>query len=135
MGTDSYDFGNYDYFCTVFSSKVVKAKKQHRCSCCRRTINPGESYTKEAGTGDGFWTTKGCSHCTVARAWLEKETQWSFMFSFDTYDDLYGVVERVGTLEAAKLYAGIRMRWVNAAGKLLKVPKMPLTSKEIREKT
>jgi len=57
--------------CDVYSAKVVKARKPHKCSECGRQISPGESYhyafMVQEGHGDSFHT---CQHCFVGAQWL-----------------------------------------------------------------
>lgn len=53
-----------------FSAKR-RARKEHKCSECRRTILPGESYQLNKALFDGCWNVnKVCSHCQVATEWL-----------------------------------------------------------------
>ncbi len=43
-----------------------RARKEHRCTECRRTIEPGERYefwTSVGGDADGIDTQKMCAHC------------------------------------------------------------------------
>ena len=35
-----------DEYCEVWEESIVKARKPHRCSCCRAEIRPGEKYLK-----------------------------------------------------------------------------------------
>lgn len=57
--------------CSVYRAKVCKARKEHKCSECGRTINKGEEYhyafMVQEGYGDSFHT---CQHCYVAAKWL-----------------------------------------------------------------
>lgn len=49
---------------SVFSDKIVKARKPHRCDECCREIRTGEQYLYAFGVWDGYassWHT--CSHC------------------------------------------------------------------------
>lgn len=58
--------------CKASTTTQRKARKQHKCSECRRTIAPGERYEHTSGIdgeGDPF-RHKVCQHCQVATAWL-----------------------------------------------------------------
>ena len=40
------------------------ARKRHRCGMCRRWIESGEAYWRQAGFDAGrAWTNKTCGHC------------------------------------------------------------------------
>ena len=49
-------------FCTVVERK---ARKEHKCTACERTIERGEHYEYYSGKGldYGFWQDKTCSDC------------------------------------------------------------------------
>lgn len=47
-----------------WSSKTVRARKQHRCDLCGEVIAPGESYSRGAGVVEGDFTTwNECNPC------------------------------------------------------------------------
>lgn len=53
---------------SVFSAKVVKARKTHTCGECGETIQPGECYEVYSGCWEGEWNThKTCSSCKAIR--------------------------------------------------------------------
>jgi hypothetical protein len=50
------------------STKTVKARKRHVCEECFRSINPGETYHRTAGSWESdFFTNIACAHCHVFR--------------------------------------------------------------------
>lgn len=50
-------------FCTT---RTVTARKTRQCPECHQTIQPGESYTKHAGSWDGdFFSAVQCQPCTA----------------------------------------------------------------------
>jgi len=52
----------------LFKEKIVKARKQHKCSECDADIQPGERYENASGVWDGeFSTHKTCSICCEIR--------------------------------------------------------------------
>jgi hypothetical protein len=49
----------------------VRARKEHRCEDCGRTIAKGEPYNVCSYLSEGdFGTTKMCVHCHAAGRWL-----------------------------------------------------------------
>ena len=54
----------YDEEAQFSRSNVVKARKPHRCSACRREIAAGEQYERHSGLFDGsFFVEKVCRRC------------------------------------------------------------------------
>ena len=59
-----------------------RAKKEHKCDFCNKTIRPGEKYSYEKGKYDGeFFTRKLCNTCALALSMylhesLEDEIDW-----------------------------------------------------------
>jgi hypothetical protein len=124
------DYG--DGTVTLIRDEVRKARKQHGCSECGRTIDPGEKYRFEFYTFDGQRTShRTCAHCQVVRGWLWDECGgW-----------LYGGVEEDFREHAHEGYYGIDLlrlvvaqskNWRRPDGSLRPVPKRPRTSFEIR---
>lgn len=63
------DSGEYWQFAAYV---MRRARKEHRCGECRRTINPGERYEHVSGLYDGRWDTeRTCEQCRTAARWLE----------------------------------------------------------------
>ena len=59
IGGDSPDF---------FNSNIVKAKKTHKCTECKREIPKGEEYEKVSGKwGGGIDVFKTCKDCLSLR--------------------------------------------------------------------
>lgn len=55
---------NFDGYCDFQDHKLVRARKQHRCCECNRTIQPGEQYHIESGKYDGeIFSYKTCLTC------------------------------------------------------------------------
>lgn len=62
----------------VFSDSVVKARKEHTCYECQRTINKGRKYHLSKGNWDGEWYTfKTCMPCHDLRTNLEDHGEWA----------------------------------------------------------
>ena len=50
----------------TLSDTTPNARKAHKCGMCHRTIDPGETYTRQANLGDsGFYSWKNCQQCDV----------------------------------------------------------------------
>lgn len=48
-----------------WSSKTVRARKQHRCDLCGEVIAPGQPYSRGAGVVEGDFTTwNECNPCS-----------------------------------------------------------------------
>ena len=95
------------------SQKTHKAKQQHTCSECKRTINVGERYeysTVKCKGVPGIYVYKTCSHCLVAGKWLQIHCG-SYCFGdieeelVEHYDEGY----REDNLQ--KLLIGMRRQW------------------------
>lgn len=69
---------------TFASSRVIVARKPHRCFECDRTIRPGERYHREAGVWEGsFWHQRACVHCAALRTLVVEVDP-------DYYENYYG---------------------------------------------
>lgn len=61
-------FYNEDGFSDILSEKYVVAKKQHKCSECRRVIEVKEKYFYEFGIFEGeSFVSKTCLDCKSIR--------------------------------------------------------------------
>ena len=50
------------------SSGLVRARKEHTCEECRKTIKPGDRYENVRGKCEGDWfSAKTCSTCAAIR--------------------------------------------------------------------
>lgn len=57
----------------LYSFKIVKARRAHKCFECDRTISPGERYHRASALdpdGDRWQSYKLCAHCDAASEWL-----------------------------------------------------------------
>lgn len=62
-----------DEYCSVHRHKVVKARKEHKCTACRAAIHPGDYYaTVFACSPDGSDSYKRCGSCEVTWQHLKK---------------------------------------------------------------
>lgn len=48
----------------ILSESFSRARKPHRCDCCARSINAGQTYHRQNVVADGgFYSTKLCQRC------------------------------------------------------------------------
>jgi len=63
-----------DGMCEVLQSELRRARKDQKCTECKRTIKSGELYRYEYIKFEGEVTShRTCPQCLVVRFWLEKE--------------------------------------------------------------
>lgn len=56
---------------TVYSARVVTARKPHRCDECDGLIEPGESYERASLLSDGKWDAYStCAACLPMADWV-----------------------------------------------------------------
>ena len=54
--------------CSVWNETTVKARKRHKCDCCKGFIEPGQTYLKHFSVFEGDATyEKMCGQCEVDR--------------------------------------------------------------------
>lgn len=110
----------------VLQEKDRVGRKEHRCSECRRTIAPGETYHYEFGKLEGEAVTyRTCAHCMVARQWLRTNCGgWIYESVIQEICD--HAVEYPTLAEPLKLIvSGANARWKSIGGGLMPVPDMP----------
>ena len=64
----------------LLKSRETKARTQHRCAECSRSILPGEIYLYEAWIYEGgFDAHHTCGQCHAAREWLSRVcSSWQY---------------------------------------------------------
>jgi len=113
--------------CTPLVDAQLKARKDHRCMECGRTIGRGETYTNERLLFDGSVSThKTCAHCLVARQWLSENCGgWIYTEVRDEINEHFQEGYRV----AGRLAVGMNRRWQAFTGnRLLPLPSITQVS-------
>lgn len=122
------DFG--DESPSVWRSSTHTARKQYQCHECGRTIDAGETYTRDFYVFDGdAGTGFTCSHCLIARSWLIENCGGfssglrEIMEEHATeYPDI-----ATGLLQVAD---GMKRRWADG-DVLMPIPEMPLSIESV----
>lgn len=81
---------------SVFTQKVVKARKLHKCCECKRAIVPGEKYLREQGKWDDTWESfKTCKECyEIRKAFCESYLYGQLYFAiFESLRDGDGAID------------------------------------------
>lgn len=97
-----------------------KARTEHTCSLCSRTIEPGEVYNRHRMIGDdGPYVWKQCAHCIALMVTYGAEIVWDWHEGWSDED----VHEwEPGTPEGHQAQADWRNRWRGPDGALVSVP-------------
>jgi hypothetical protein len=118
------------------ATKATKARATHQCEECWRTIHPGETYHRTAGSWEGdFFTIKACGHCCAFRKHISEADDYYYECYFGGVSvwvengytdptDLPGTTweQRLGLYRMARHYRG---RWRDTSGHLRPVPADP----------
>ena len=113
-----------DGYCVVLSNSVFTARKEHRCTECRRKIQVGERYRRETTVFDhsrSGWKT--CVHCQRVRDWLTAECGgwvWGCIEEDirEHADNGYGMGVKI-------MAVGMARNWTRKDGRLWPLPRMP----------
>lgn len=110
---------------TILSEDRRRARVEHRCSECGRTIHPGEVYVADTVVYEGDLSTyKTCAHCDVAREWLTHECR-GFIYQCVREDMEDHARSGVYGRDVVRLAAGIRAKWSRRDGRMWPVPSLP----------
>jgi len=102
-----------DVSCDFYSERQPKARKDHRCGDCGRTITAGEQYTYISGSWDGdFSTHKQCAHCSKVGLLLSKHCG-GYLFGEMDEDLIEHVHPSIPwAMAAARSLIGMRRKWL-----------------------
>lgn len=112
-----------DCMASVYNETFPTARKEHKCTECRRIIQPKEKYKNIWGVWEGDSRTyKICSHCSVATDLLVRECD-GFLLG-DVLEDLREHRRHYDwSRDARRLAAGMYKKWT-FNNKMLPVPKL-----------
>lgn len=111
---------------TMIANEHPVARKEHECSLCHRTIQPGERYNRQRSVGDdGPYVFKDCAHCeAMVKILNDDEGDW-----YDTWEGFtaWDVAELEPTsIRTARLKVMYHRRWRRRDGALYPVPDVVL---------
>ena len=103
----------------VLADEQPVARKEHRCLCCYRTIEPGEKYHRQRNIGDdGPYVWKSCAHCAemavICDLWAWAD---DYGVAWDSYDQF-----EPSSLAELRLKALWRKGWRRGDGTLYSIP-------------
>lgn len=109
----------------VSTTVQVKARKPHTCGECRRTISVGETYTKDTGLHEGYWSAfKTCGHCLIGRQWLVKNCG-GFVYE-QVADEVEEHAHEYPPIAPGllRVHRGMSRQW-KRGDRLMNIPRMP----------
>jgi hypothetical protein len=113
----------------LLSDRVItRARKEHKCDECCRTIDVGETYRSLGYTDDYscWYSHKLCAHCQIATQWLT-DNCGGYVYHAVAEDLIYHLREEFDqTLPIwwpmARVYKGMARQWRRKGGFLMRVP-------------
>lgn len=113
----------------MLASEQRKARKQHRCDECRRTIEAGETYLHERGIHECEpFTNKTCAHCQVARGWLSDQCGgWIYTEVEEELREHFYEDTAYRTKDLKRLIYGMGRQWHLRRGGLMPLPRLSQT--------
>lgn len=118
-----YDYDQPDFYLAT----TQRARKEHKCYECGRSIQVGERYIRTTGKWDGHCSQyKHCAHCQVMLDWLKRECGGWVHGGLE--EDVEGHIAEYGVpvvgFGLARMYVNMRENWMRD-GALLPVPVLP----------
>lgn len=113
-----------DYWTWYEERHVPRARKEHTCGECRRTIARGESYWIQGGVNDGtFVWNKTCDHCNEASDWLLYVCDgWVFGARLEDFmEHVVGYERYIRSRPLVRLVRWMRAGWRDREGNLRSV--------------
>jgi hypothetical protein len=112
----------------IVSEGHRKAKKEHRCHECGRSIPAGEMYLYEAFIYNGdFETHKTCQHCEAVRQWLNDECG-GWLYGGVAEDIHEHAEDNHYGMRVKMMSVGLHRQWRRMDGRMWPVPRMPKLS-------
>ena len=108
----SYDYCSCDGYAYPYSEATRKAKKEHKCGECCRTIKPGEKYWYATGLFEGDWfEAKVCPDCEAMYLFVKAHVPCLCVSFGNQHEELLDCAREAGH-EAPGLYFGTLRRYV-----------------------
>lgn len=108
----SYDYCYCDSYSYPYSEERRKAKKEHKCGECGRTIKPGEKYWYATGLCEGDWfDAKVCAQCEDMYNFVKAHVPCLCVSFGNQHGELIACAGKAGR-EAPGLYFGTLRRYV-----------------------
>lgn len=104
----------------VHSSRMVKARKEHKCDECGRTICKGEPYEYTFIVMDSASEYHTCQHCLVGCKWLSDTCDGYILGGVK--GDLYEHAVDYDLLPLAIFYDCMRKKWHDEDGSMMPIP-------------
>lgn len=107
----------------VIADERPKARKEHRCSLCSRTIRVGEVYRRcRMVWDDGPYVFRECAHCHALLARREHGLDDALDWADDGYTDETIWDWEPTTVAGLRQKVHFRRRWTRRDGSLYPVP-------------
>lgn len=121
--------------CEVWQVSEHKARKDHKCSECARTIGAGEKYRNIFSVFQGdVSTAKVCAHCTVAENWLSEECGGFLLYG--VHEDMREHAQEYRRLDIWRVVRGMERQWQRFDKRgLMPTPRMPKLSAPVAQAT
>lgn len=105
---------------SFFSDKIVKAKKEHRCSECKEAIPIKTQYEYASGCWDGdFQVYKTCMSCVEIRAHFACGNGWTYGYLWNDLEENFFPDMKAGgpcmeglSPEAKARLFELRLKWL-----------------------
>ena len=125
----------------VYGSETRRARKDYRCSECRRTIAKGESHEVHTGLWDGHWDTfRWCAHCAAAWEVVRSISDCDCFLFGDLWQGILDEMTDWGSTRNMAVYrmvCGARRKWTrrrgDRKGTLAEIPKVAAMQERRRE--
>ncbi len=113
----------------VSSRRWQKARKEHRCGECWRTINVGERYEVHTGLYEGKWETyRWCAHCSASQKIYAEVDECECWLYGDLWSPIQEAAGDMPSFSLWRLCVGVKRRWVIhrglRKGQLMPVPEL-----------
>lgn len=108
--------------CAIWNEKDFRARKDHTCDECGRTIPKGEIYTRISALapGDGWSNAKFCRHCQKIANWLIENCDGYLMGCIA--QDFIDHMDQFQWSSQMRAVWGLQNQWRRTNGELMQPP-------------